>query len=206
MSLARLYTWEIENRHGIIIKQFDEQGNPHSTAELPAEDIIRVSLIPLFPTMNRHDCIIDIANGERFIKKFRKHFLKKYQTNLDWKLELWGVKRDSTIEHMFNAYGITGDPKTMDLCRDIFWVKENTNFWEPILKIVGGTEVLFSQTMKDLNLNMKSRVGELLDKLHLPKNEDKHLFVDCIVTNRYRFWMFMDGRTMTTRNDYEVML
>lgn len=206
MSLARLYTWELETKDGFILKQFDEKGDPHSTMELPAEDIIRVSLIPLFPTMNKHDCIIDLANGERFIKKFRKHFMKKTQTNLDWKLGVWDITRESTIEHMLNKYGTSPATQSMELFSNIFWVKEGSRFWEPVLKIVGGTEVLFSQTLTDLRLTVQSTVGELLNKLNLPKNENKHLFVDCIVTNRYRFWMFMDGRTMTTKNDYEVFL
>jgi len=29
-------------------------------------------------------------------------------------------------------------------------------------------------------------------------------YVNCIMTNRYRFWVFSDGRCLITKNDYEV--
>ena len=33
----------------------------------------------------------------------------------------------------------------------------------------------------------------------------KH-YLNCIVTNKYRLWVFSDGRTLTTRPDYEVYI
>jgi hypothetical protein len=31
-------------------------------------------------------------------------------------------------------------------------------------------------------------------------------YLHCIETNKYRLWVFPDGKTLTTRPDYEVML
>lgn len=29
-------------------------------------------------------------------------------------------------------------------------------------------------------------------------------YVNCVVTNRYKLWVFSDGRSLVTRNDYEL--
>ena len=38
---------------------------------------------------------------------------------------------------------------------------------------------------------------------HKQKNEFRLTeYINCVVTNRYRLWVFSDGRTITTRHDY----
>lgn len=113
-----LYFWQIETADGKIISQFDQDGQEHSWKEVENKDaIIRVSLIPKLAVLPQHDIIIDIASGEKFIKRFGRGFIK--QGN------------------------------------DGFKLRE---------------------------------------------------YVNCIITNRYRAWIFSTGRVLITRKDYEVYL
>lgn len=118
MKINDLYYWEVELADGKIYRQWDPDGGECSWRDVPAiESIIRASLVPKITSLPRHDVIIDIKAGERFVKRFGRGFIK--------------------------------------------------------------------QTAEGFKL----------------KN-----YLNCIVTNRCRLWVFPDGHTMITRPDYEVYL
>lgn|SRR5574343_447394 len=112
-----LYSWEMETIDGVIRTQYNENGEEQTWKDLPLDDICRVSLIPTIPLLPRHDVFIDKANGECFVKRFGRGFMK----------------------------------------------------------------------MDGAGIGLKH-------------------YVNCIVTNLYRFWIFPDGRTMVTHKDYELCL
>lgn len=116
MNPNEMYMWEIETTDGKVLKQYDESGNEQSWKTLNPDEIVRVSFLPRVQLLPQHDVLIDINNGEKFIKRFGRGFLR-----------------------------------------------EKDNF----------------------------KLGE---------------YINCVVTNRYRFWVFSNGRTLITRRDYEVNL
>ena len=117
MNPNQLYRWQLESLDGIVLNQYDEQGNEQSWKKIKAESVVRVSFIPTLPILPQHDIFIDIKDGERFIKRFGRGFIK--QTKEGFKLRE---------------------------------------------------------------------------------------YLNCCVTNRYRFWVFSNGRTMITKRDHEVRL
>ena len=117
MQVNQLYHWQMETSDGVILDQYDEKSNEQTWKKLKPESIVRVSFLPTLQILPRHDVFIDIRDGERFIKRFGRGFMKN-----------------------------RGDG---------FKLKE---------------------------------------------------YLNCCVTNRYRFWVFSGGRTMVTKRDYEVYL
>lgn len=111
-----VYVWEMETADGQVLSQYDKAGEEQNWQTLPLDKIVRVSLIPRIPSIERHDCLIDIDKGERFIRRFGRGFLK-----------------------FRDGYKLT-------------------------------------------------------------------IYINCIVTNNYRFWVFSDGRVLVTEKDYEVYL
>jgi len=108
----------METANGQILDQYDEQGNEQSWKKLRPEDVVRVSFLPTVALLPRHDVFIDIKDGERFIRRFGRGFMKQ-------------------------APG------------EGFRLRQ---------------------------------------------------YLNCCVTNRYRFWSFSNGRALVTRKDYEVRL
>ena len=112
-----MYTWEMETANGEIRSQYDESGVENTWKTLPLEKIMRVSFLPAIPLLPRHDVFINPDNGEKFIKRFGRGFLKQKKD---------GIK-----------------------------LRE---------------------------------------------------YLNCVVTNKYRFWVFSTGRTMVTEKDREVYI
>lgn len=110
------YQWEMETKSGDVLRQYEEDGTENTWKQLNVDEVVRVSIIPMIPMLPRHDVFIDIAAGEKFIKRYATGFLRQ--------------------RHQF-------------------------------------------------------RLSE---------------YVNCVVTNRYKFWVLSDGRSMVTRNDYELNL
>jgi hypothetical protein len=117
MKVSDIYYWQIEKIDGSICSQWSIDGKECSWGDVEDLDqVIRVSLIPKIESLPRHDCIIDINNGHKFIRRFGRGF-------------------------------------------------------------------------------MKMREGFELKR-----------YLNCIVTNRYRLWVWPDGRTMITPPDKEIKL
>ena len=117
MKISDLYYWELELSTGQIFSQWSKDGNETKWKDVEKlELVIRASLIPKIAILPRHDCFIDIENGEKFIRRFGRGFLK-----------------------------------------------QSDNF-------------------------------------------ELRQYLNCIVTNRYRLWVFPDGRTMITPPGKEIYL
>jgi len=117
MKPSALYNWELEDRLGSILKQYDENGIEQSWKSIVAKDVIRVSFVPTIGLLPRHDVFIDIENGIEFIRRFGRGFIKQ---------------------------GADGFKLTN--------------------------------------------------------------YINCCVTNRFRFWVFSNGNSMVTHKDYEVYI
>lgn len=113
-----IYMYEMETADGTVMKQFAEDGKEYSwkTSIKDPEQIVRVTFVPRLPILPKHDILIDISNGERFVKRFGRGFLKQ-------------------------------------------------------------------------------KIGFNLAE-----------YLNCVETNKYRFWLFSNGSTLITRNDYEVYI
>ena len=117
MKINDLYYWELELSTGQIFSQWSDDSNERNWKNIKKlELVVRASLIPKIAVLPRHDCFMDIAKGERFIRRFGRGFLK-----------------------------------------------QSDNF-------------------------------------------ELRQYLNCIVTNRYRLWVFPDGRTMVTPPDKEIYL
>lgn len=70
------YMWEMETVDGTILRQYNEDKTENTWKNLPVDQIVRVTFIPLIPVLPVHNCLIDIGDGTRFVKRFASGFLK----------------------------------------------------------------------------------------------------------------------------------
>ena len=113
-----MYEWEMELLDKSVHKQFSEDGSKEFTwKDLPADSISRVTFKPKVAILPTHTLFIDHREGERFVRRFARGFIK------------------------------TGE---------------------------GG--------------------------IHLRE------YVNCIVTNKYRFWLFSTGKVLLTNPKYELYI
>lgn len=106
----------METADGTVLKQFNDDGTENTWKSLNPDEVVRITFLPKIAILPKHDILIDINNGERFIRRFGRGFLKQ-------------------------------------------------------------------------------KIGFNLSE-----------YVNCIVTNNYRFWLFSRGNTLITRKDYEVYI
>ena len=72
-----VYYWQLELSDGTIFSQWSSDGKECKWKDVERLDqVVRASLIPKLETLPRHDCLIDINNGHRFIRRFGRGFLK----------------------------------------------------------------------------------------------------------------------------------
>ena len=77
MKINDLYYWQIELADGTIFSQWSPNGRECSWKDVERlEEVVRASMIPKIAALPRHDCIIDINNGHKFIRRFGRGFLK----------------------------------------------------------------------------------------------------------------------------------
>jgi hypothetical protein len=77
MKINDLYFWQLELADGTIFSQWSPDGKECTWKDVEHLDqVVRASLIPKIGALPRHDCIIDINNGHKFIKRFGRGFLK----------------------------------------------------------------------------------------------------------------------------------
>lgn len=78
MKVNDLYYWELELSTGEIFSQWSPDGNESKWKDIKKlELVVRASLIPKVAPLPRHDCFIDIAKGQKFVKRFGRGFLKQ---------------------------------------------------------------------------------------------------------------------------------
>jgi len=75
-NLKNMYQWEMEDIHGTILQQYDDNGNEQSWKQLNPDDVIRVTFKPTVPFLPMHTCVMDLGTGERFIRRFASGFKK----------------------------------------------------------------------------------------------------------------------------------
>lgn len=206
MNFSKLYSWEMETSDGIILKQYEEDGKENTWTTLDTDKVIRVSFIPSLSLLPRHDCFIDIASGEKFIRRFRRNLQKKTTTNLDsLMMNCYKVDRNMTIAEALQLFNDTQDEDLFN----IFLVRhlrmdDKAPFFKSLMDKYG-TDATVGNIIKQLGFNKTvHKWGILLDFLGFPKNETKHLFVECITTNKYRMWVFSNGKVLITQPNYEV--
>ena len=77
MRVCDLYYWQLELADGTIFSQWSPDGQECAWRDVDRLDqVVRASLMPKIAALPRHDCIIDIDNGHRFIRRFGRGFLK----------------------------------------------------------------------------------------------------------------------------------
>jgi hypothetical protein len=72
-----IYFWEMETCEGEIRAQYDGNKKEQTWKTLPLEKIVRVSFIPTINILPKHDILIDLTLGDRFIRRFGRGFLKQ---------------------------------------------------------------------------------------------------------------------------------
>ena len=76
MNPNMVYSWEMETVDGVILKQYEENGKENTWKNLDVSKIVRVSFIPCIPILPRHELLIDIDQGDRFVRRFGRGFIK----------------------------------------------------------------------------------------------------------------------------------
>lgn len=78
MKINDLYYWQLETADGTVYSQWTPDGKQECKWKdiTDLHNVVRASLIPKLSTLPRHDCIIDINNGHRFIRRFGRGFQK----------------------------------------------------------------------------------------------------------------------------------
>jgi len=71
-----IYRWEMETADGVILSQFEPDGKENTWKTLDPDQVVRVSLLPVIELLPRHDVLIDISKGDKFIRRFGRGFLK----------------------------------------------------------------------------------------------------------------------------------
>ncbi len=77
MDLSELYQWEIETSDHKVIRQYNDDGTENPSTMIPVNDVVRASILPrLSAGRPRHDILLDLSKGERFVKRFGRGIMK----------------------------------------------------------------------------------------------------------------------------------
>lgn len=76
MELAESYFWELETIDGVVLSQYDEEGKERSWKTIELDKVVRASFLPKLPLFPRHDCLIDITKGEKFVSRKGRGIMK----------------------------------------------------------------------------------------------------------------------------------
>ena len=83
-----IYKWEMETADGEVTKQYLPDGKEQTWKNLDIKRIVRVSFLPSINLLPVHTLLIDISNGDRFIRRFGRGFLK-YSKDEGYGLKLY---------------------------------------------------------------------------------------------------------------------
>jgi len=84
-----IYSWEFETADGVVLNQYEEDGKENTWKGVNPDQVVRVSFLPAINLLPRHDILIDIGKGDRFVRRFGRGFMKtggKYGGGWDLKL------------------------------------------------------------------------------------------------------------------------
>ena len=195
-----MYNWEMETSDGTVLKQYNEDGSENTWKQLDVDKVVRVTYMPKIAMLPSHTCLIDISKGERFIRRFRSNFRTEKKTNLDNILHLYNLNRNNTFQEALKTYQMTKESLLEELLIKHLRMDRNTPLYK---KVTGGTPA--DTPVGKIGVDSES-LYIIFNRLGLPQNKIEKKWVECITTNRYRFWLFQDGKVLITRNDYEVNL
>jgi len=72
-----IYMWEMETTDGTVLRQYDDDGQQHSWKDLNPLHVVRVTFLPKISTLPTHNVFIDHSQGEQFIRRFARGFIKQ---------------------------------------------------------------------------------------------------------------------------------
>ena len=87
------YVWRVTYDDGTVINQFDEQKREVSSSHLDAQKVKKMELIPQIPGRQPLTLLINLAQGERFIR-----FWRNYKTSDSRSWTKWAVGLQKTVE------------------------------------------------------------------------------------------------------------
>lgn len=76
MRIEEFYEWEVETDDHEILRQYAEDGQEVPSESIPAERVIRASIIHHAVAAPRHDILIDPEKGEKFVRHFGRGIIK----------------------------------------------------------------------------------------------------------------------------------
>jgi hypothetical protein len=106
MDFKDTYHWEIETVDGLITRQY-VNGLENTWKGLSLDKIVRCSFIPQIALLPRHDVLIDLAAGERFVRRFGRGFLKQTSEGIKMKEYLNCCVTNKFRFHVFGSCGRT---------------------------------------------------------------------------------------------------
>ncbi len=66
----------METADGEVRRQYDESGKEQTWKTLPLHRIVRVSFIPAVNLLPKHDILLDLTQGDQFVRRFGRGFMK----------------------------------------------------------------------------------------------------------------------------------
>jgi hypothetical protein len=75
MRIEELYQWEVETASGDTIRQYNEDGSENPSTLIPVDEVVRASILSRYG-VRRHDILLDLSRGERFIRRFGRAIMK----------------------------------------------------------------------------------------------------------------------------------
>jgi len=77
MEISEFYQWEIETDDHEVIRQYNDDGTENPSTMIPADRVVRASILPRIPEGRpRHDVLLDLSKGEKFVKRFGRGIMK----------------------------------------------------------------------------------------------------------------------------------
>jgi len=89
----KTYCWKVTYDDGTVIEQWNENGEEISSSSLDAQKVSALELVPQFPGRQPLKVLVNLAQGERFIR-----FWRNYNTSDARSWTKWVVGLQKTVE------------------------------------------------------------------------------------------------------------
>lgn len=77
MEISEIYQWEVEHSDHSVIRQYNDDGSENPSTMIKVDEVVRASILPRIPEGRpRHDILLDLSKGEKFIKRFGRGIMK----------------------------------------------------------------------------------------------------------------------------------
>jgi len=74
--ISAWYQWEVETNDHQVIRQYNDDGSENPSTMIPVETVVRASILPQIAGRERHDVLLDLVKGEKFIRRFGRGIMK----------------------------------------------------------------------------------------------------------------------------------